>query len=172
MLISEGYREQNRALHKSRPDYGTTARHHVEQVRSLAQSLGARTILDYGCGKALLSERIKGVVNYDPCIPEYSERPSFDYGRSRADLLVSIDVLEHIEPDCLDDVLSDMAGLMKIGYLTIAQFPAKKVLPDGRNAHLIVEDYRWWLPKLWEYFDIMSFMDAASFVVLVRPTHA
>jgi len=31
---------------------------------------------------------------------------------------------------------------------------AVKVLPDGRNAQLIQEDFRFWLPKLWTRFDI------------------
>ena len=29
-------------------------------------------------------------------------------------------------------------------YHLIACSPAKLILPDGRNAHLIVEDDRWW----------------------------
>jgi hypothetical protein len=30
----------------------------------------------------------------------------------------------------------------------IATPPAEKILPDGRNAHLIQEPITWWMPKL------------------------
>jgi hypothetical protein len=69
-----------------------------------------------------------------------------------------VDVLEHIEPDCLDDVLDDLKRVTKgIGFFTVACGPAAKVLPDGRNAHLIQEPPEWWLPKLLERFDLYTF---------------
>ena len=34
------------------------------------------------------------------------------------------------------------------GWFRIACYPAKKQLPDGRNAHLIVEKPEWWREQL------------------------
>jgi hypothetical protein len=34
------------------------------------------------------------------------------------------------------------------GWFRIACYPAKKHLPDGRNAHLIVESPDWWRKQL------------------------
>jgi hypothetical protein len=34
---------------------------------------------------------------------------------------------------------------------------AVKVLPDGRNAHLIQRPASWWLPKLMERFELAAF---------------
>jgi hypothetical protein len=34
--------------------------------------------------------------------------------------------------------------------------PAKKTLSDGRNAHINQQPMQWWLPKLWERFDLHS----------------
>jgi len=64
-------------------------------------------------------------------------------------MLISTDVLEHIEPFFLDDVLKDIHNLFqKNAFLIIATSPAKKFLPDGRNAHLIVETPGWWKEKI------------------------
>ena len=64
-------------------------------------------------------------------------------------MLISTDVLEHIEPVFLDNVLKDIhETFSKIAFLIIATSPAKKFLPDGRNAHLIVETPGWWKDKL------------------------
>jgi 2-polyprenyl-3-methyl-5-hydroxy-6-metoxy-1,4-benzoquinol methylase len=61
------------------------------------------------------------------------------------DIVACTDVLEHIEPDCLDDVLKDIRRCTKkVAFLLIATRPAIKVLADGRNAHLIQQPYTWW----------------------------
>ena len=57
MLITEDYREQNRQLHADRADYGTSGRAWAPQVRPLAD-WGRKAILDFGCGKATLSQRL------------------------------------------------------------------------------------------------------------------
>lgn len=116
--------------------------------RQYIESLGFTDILDYGCGKGKLGLGRK----YDPAIPEFFADPE------PADLLVSTDVLEHIEPDLLDNVLIHMKSKMKKqGFLTIGCSPAAKKLPDGRNAHLIVQSPDWWIEKLKEHFTILSY---------------
>ena len=65
------------------------------------------------------------------------------------------DVLEHVEPEYLQDVLADIKRCMKrAGLLVISTIPAKKTLPDGRNAHLIVESPLWWGSVLSQHFII------------------
>lgn len=146
MLISEPYREMNRQLHQSRPDYGANARRWAPEVRVLVEQLSIGTILDYGCGKASLwegFERPSGWQNYDPAIPDFADAPR------PADLVLSLDVLEHIEPEHLMAVLDDMAQCTQIAVLVFtATVPAKKSLPDGRNAHLIQQPIEWWAPQL------------------------
>ena len=150
MLITENYRQLNETLHNESPSFGTTAILYADNVRETCISLETQDVLDYGCGKAKLAELTPWPIqSYDPCIPKYSERPR------PADLLVSIDVLEHIEPELLENVLQDMKGLAKRAvYLTVALNPAKKTLPDGRNAHLIVKEPIWWLNRLCDYFTV------------------
>lgn len=103
-------------------------------------------ILDYGCGKSTLQQQLPfKIQQYDPAVPKYSTLPD------PADIVVCTDVLEHIEPDNLGNVLLHIHSLAKkAAFLVIATRPAKKILEDGRNAHLIVKDMVWWLGALKE----------------------
>jgi len=164
-LISEDYRSLNEELHDSNPSYGTSGKRHANSIRELAMMMGTRDILDYGCGKSTLQENLPFLIKqYDPARPKYSEKPE------PAEIVVCTDVLEHIEPENLDDVLDDLKRVTKtVGYFTVATRPAVKTLSDGRNAHLIIEDYKWWLPKLWERFNITQFqeMEGKEFLIIV-----
>jgi hypothetical protein len=144
MLISSQYRELNKRLHDDRADYGTSGKRYVPVVERLMAKYGTRDVLDYGCGKRTLEKALGFEIhNYDPCIDGLDAPPQ------PHDLVVSTDVLEHIEPGCLDAVLADIRRCTrKAAYLVIATRPAVKVLPDGRNAHLILESHEWWAERL------------------------
>jgi NADPH:quinone reductase-like Zn-dependent oxidoreductase len=152
MLITESYRQQNAELHKS-PKYGRQGAKWSFHVVDLAKRYDCKNILDYGCGKGLLKKSIEywDVREYDPAIPgkELAER---------SDLVICTDVLEHIEPDLLDNVLKHLSNMTgKILFVCIATKLAKNhILPDGRNPHLSLHDANWWQAKLEEYFNIMS----------------
>lgn len=153
MLITPEYKQLQKDFHETRPDYGTSAARHIEFVQHLANTLKTRDILDYGCGKAMLQKGIPfPIQNYDPAMPEYAKRPV------AAEIVVCTDVLEHIELVCLDDVLADLVGLTRqLLFINVACRPAKKFLPDGRNAHLIQESPTWWMQKLLPLMDLTSF---------------
>lgn len=109
------------------------------------------SLIDYGCSRGALIEKIKTdfpsiqvVDGYDPGVAKFEQKPVRQY-----DMLVSTDVIEHIEPEFLDTTLSYIESLYKkTAWIIIACYPAKKFLPDGRNAHLIVESPDWWLDKI------------------------
>lgn len=64
-------------------------------------------------------------------------------------------MLEHIEPPLLDNVLAELQRIVsKIGFFTVHTGAAVKVLPDGRNAHLIQEPSSWWLKRLTDSFEV------------------
>ena len=70
------------------------------------------------------------------------------------DCVFSVDVLEHIEPDCIISVLTNINQLStKYIWLRIDTLPARKRLPDGRNAHLIIEQPPYWLDIIEKYID-------------------
>ncbi|MDR9419449.1 methyltransferase domain-containing protein [Gracilimonas sp.] len=158
-LISDEYKEQNRLLHESKTKFGQRGHRHLNQVRKLYKEYKCSSIIDYGCGKADLSKacRVK-VQNYDPGIPEYDIDPD------SADLVVCTDVLEHIEPELLDNVLSHLQELtLKVGWFVIAtRYDRSKTLPDGSNPHRVVKPGKWWKAKLSNYFTIEQFLDGGG----------
>ena len=115
-------------------------------------------LLDYGCGhnlslqKNLRPQKEFSYQAYDPGVPEFAEEPD------TSQMVVCIDVLEHIEPECLEEVLDHLEMLTEqVLFATVHTGPAGKVLPDGRNAHLIQKPSEWWLPKFMERFQLHGF---------------
>jgi uncharacterized Rossmann fold enzyme len=149
-LITREYADLNRRLHHDNLAYGVGGGKHVEMVLKLATTIETKSVLDYGCGKGYLAKAIPFPIwEYDPAIPGKEESPR------PADLVVSTDVLEHIEPDKLRLVLDDLRRVTKrVGYFVIHTGPAQKTLADGRNAHLIQRDAKWWGHKLSKFFKV------------------
>jgi len=169
-LISDSYRDMQRNLHEN-PSYGMASLEYAPLVAEVMGKLQIFNLLDYGAGKGRLGLELRrlmpfppDIAHYDPAIPEWSAVPP------PRDLVVCIDVLEHIEPDLLDNVLDHLAGLTRrYGLFTVHCGPAKKVLPDGRNAHLIQQDERWWLPRLLQRFRLLTYnRNATGFWVVVE----
>lgn len=72
-------------------------------------------------------------------------------------MVCCIDVLEHIEPEYLETVLDELCRLTEgIAFLSIDTGPAVKTLSDGRNAHLIQQPMNWWLPKIWDRWELQT----------------
>ena len=130
------------------PRYGAACMKFMQQINKVVDDHRPATILDYGAGKRLLRKAIKSfdaeLYEYDPGIPEIATAPIGVF-----DMVVCIDVLEHVEPECLADVLADIrAKTGTVAFLTIHTGPAGKFLPDGRNAHLIQQPVYWWLEQI------------------------
>lgn len=116
-------------------------------VRSQSTSL-----IDYGCGNVDIDKAIKlatkrfhglTIQSYDPGIPGREVLPC------PADALMCVDVLEHVEPDRIWNVLRHISSLFrKAALIVIATRPAEKRLPDDRNAHLIIDSAEWWHRQL------------------------
>jgi hypothetical protein len=157
-LISDGYRDQQKYLHET-TEYGTMAQHYGPLVSQIVEKLQITHLLDYGCGRRmglLKSLKCAGKLTYQGYDPgagleELATAPI------PAQMVCCIDVLEHIEPEYLENVLDHLALLTEVvALVTVHTGPAMKVLPDGRNAHLTQQPMQWWLPKLWDRFDIQT----------------
>lgn len=154
MLISPEYAAQQQYLHEHTL-YGTASKKYAPLVTQIIDRLELDHVLDYGCGakmnlmRAMTPRRPVRYQGYDPGVPDLADAPI------PAQMLACIDVLEHIEPEYLDNVLDHIASLTEaVAFITIHTGPAMKVLPDGRNAHLIQQPMQWWLPKLWDRLDL------------------
>lgn len=132
-------------------------RHQSAVGRLIAQS-GASTILDYGAGKAGAYHNVPGApescaVKWMPAWGESVRITLFDPGyvpyatlpEGRFDGVISTDVLEHLAEQDVPWVLQEMfARARGFVYASIANYPARKILPNGENAHTCQKPMRWW----------------------------
>lgn len=148
--ISDVYRDLNTRLHREREGYGASGKRWSKEVLKLSEELSTKDILDYGCGKSSLADMLDFPISqYDPCVVEYSKHPV------PADIVVCTDVLEHIEPEFIDNVLDDLKNLtIKSGFFCIGLGLSKKKLADGRNANLLVKPIEWWREELEKRFTL------------------
>lgn len=157
MRITPEYLAMNQEMHRTKPSYGTSGAAWVKTVNTLAAGYQCESIIDYGCGKAMLSQYLRRVCpikvqNYDPAVPEFAARPH------SADLVVCTDVMEHVEPLCTDSVLLDIREMMnKVAFFNISTRPAVKHLPDGRNAHINLRAPYEWFDIMRIHFNIVRF---------------
>ena len=168
MLISETYRELNAQLHETHR-YGARGDKWADKVVDLVGAYDAKSVLDYGCGKGALKAAIEpqisaSVAEYDPAIPGKETLPV------PADLVVCTDVLEHIEPECLSDVVSHLKELtQKVLFLAVSTRLAVKTLADGRNAHLIVQPAQEWRLLLADGMEVIEWtVRGDEFIALLR----
>lgn len=159
-LITDYMIQMNSELHSRDQNYGESVgqSESVGKLSLLAGQIAKKyegaTLLDYGCGKGFLFGLMPQIVGlkmcgYDPCVNTYSQRPE------PADIVSCIDVLEHVEPDCLENVLNDLQALTKkVCFLQVSVLPASKSYSDGQNTHLIIQPWDWWYPKLKKRFNI------------------
>lgn len=146
-MISDTYKKQLRQIHEELP-FGKRNKF-PKDLQRFVESINPRSILDFGCGKGRLVERLKEtypaieVSGYDPGNKEFDVPLDNIY----VDLLISSDVLEHVEPQYIDQTLEFLSQRSQYIYHLIALSPAKLILPDGRNAHLILESKEWWRDK-------------------------
>lgn len=158
-LISKEYKILNSKLHRDSDEYGNRNNFLCNQLPTsiaiINKLFKCNSVLDYGCGKGMIVRALQSklakhsitVQGYDPCVKAYETPPN------PADILISTDVLEHIEPDKIDVVLDHIGDLtLRSCYLIIDLLPAVKNLPDGRNAHIMLETSGWWLDRLSKIF--------------------
>lgn len=148
--LIEQYQQLHAESHKHFRGY--TTKLIAAEVDRLVKETGAKTLLDYGCGKGFqyserqYHERWGGILPtlYDPGVPEYSEKP-----KQQFDGVLCCDVMEHIPEEEVSTVLADIFRYAKkFVALQIFIGPSKKLLPDGRNAHLTQQPPVWWRERI------------------------
>jgi hypothetical protein len=109
------------------------------------------SVLDYGAGKGLLGDFIRKElsrelhwINYDPGVPAYDKVPEGQF-----DLVVTSDVLEHVEPPLLKETIQRIADRAKLVMVHDVPCTATgKIFSEGpykgQDMHLTVESPKWW----------------------------
>lgn len=121
------------------------------KLRKSERSKRWSTLLDYGCGKGGTAKWLRSLIKqpieidlYDPGNLQYANTPL----RDSYDCVYSCDVFEHIERQDIDGVIEQCQGLADHNLHIIDMTPAKKTLPDGRNAHVLLLDTHEWIELL------------------------
>lgn len=153
-IVDKNYQDQLQRMHE-KGKFGN-GRKAYRIVRDFFEEYKPTSVLDFGCGKGGLIETITElhpgtvVAGYDPGTPAFAKMPEQTF-----DAVVSTDALEHIEPTHLAETLKLIGTkIERCGFFRIACYPAKKKLPDGRNAHLIVEDPDWWREQILKHMNV------------------
>ena len=173
-LISKPYRRELLALHEAPRGFGGKGHKWADLVANLRREYRAREVLDYGCGRNALCEELRvrkiKTRSYDPGVKRFARFPK------PSDFVVCTDCLEHIEPGHVDAVLGHIAAVMKrLGLFVISLVEGRKLLSDGRDAHISLHPREWWLAKLSERFEIIQTLDEPDMrpekhlVVIVAP---
>jgi hypothetical protein len=145
-------------------NYGKSGHEHAPRVFMAAtqvlRKVGQCRVLDYGAGKGVLQKAIlqafpevPGITyhEYDPCVPGIDTPPG------KAEVVFCGDVMEHIEPECVETVLRHIRDLtQQVAIFVISLRPAGKTLPDGRNAHISIHGADWWKSYLKKFFIVVE----------------
>ena len=142
---------------------GQSLEPHLISIAELCRTTGAKTVLDYGSGKGSRyamrdltlpnGETVQSVQAYwgvdaitcfDPAYPAFSTLPEGMF-----DGVVCTDVLEHVPEQDVDWILAEIFGYARLFvFAVVASYPAKKVLPNGENAHCTVKSAEWWRERV------------------------
>ena len=154
--IGGSYAEQMRKEHDG-SKWGTTGWKYSGDlvVREIMNRPYVKTILDFGCGKGTMKEYIQNALpdrdlvisEYDPGIPGKDTLPGGQF-----DMVITSDVLEHVEPHLLDNVIRQLEEYTRwVLFNDIACFPTFKTFGEGpyigQDLHLTVEKPDWWREK-------------------------
>lgn len=171
---TEEYRLLQEQMHED-GNYGVVGAKSFEVVSRMLIGLYAQirrpvTMIDYGSGPGLLKDALDkalkcaDVLNYDPFHPRWREMPE----PGMADVVTCMDVMEHVEEECVDNVIDWIADRSRYGAIfKIDLGPAIKNLPDGRNAHITLKSDAWWRQRLSRRFHVTEATKAGSGLLVI-----
>lgn len=151
------------ALHSKDTFAGYSLIKWIKIIQEIIVKNKVLSIIDYGCGKANLYNpsvqksviyknkkhffkdirefwNIDDVFLYDPAVKQYEKYPL-----EKKDLVICVDVLEHIPPQDTINFLNDIFLLAnKAVFIVVELTPSKKQLSDGRSVHTNLKSKEDW----------------------------
>lgn len=158
--MTEELIEQYKQLHNEDPKAfsGTSTLQYAVYIGTKINRLRKKNynltqLLDYGCGQAIQYRTCNldklwdvKVDLYDPGVERYKTKPLIT---EKYNIVLCSDVLEHLEEKEIDDMMIELNSYAThFVFVSIALFPARRNLPDGRNAHTCLKPQGWWISKV------------------------
>ena len=133
-------------------------------IKRLIKQTGAKTVLDYGCGKGQqyrgyrIRDDAEGIEYadiksywgvdhvqcYDPGYAPFTQLPT-----GKFDGVICTDVLEHCPEEDIPWILVELFSYSsRFVFANVACFPASKRLPSGGNAHCTIRPIKWWQDEI------------------------
>jgi len=126
---------------------GYSLKENLSFIDNIIKTNNINSIIDYGCGKAMaykdypFEKKKIDIFLYDPYFLKYRKLP-----KKKFELLICTDVMEHIQKNEIENTLIKMNNYSsKNLYFSICTRPAKKILPDGQNAHVTLMSKNEWM---------------------------
>ncbi len=135
MLITPEYKQTLLDIHATTIFGDTAGKYAGDSIVSLLKANPEiQTILDYGCGVGTLKQWVedKGITDkdwtlYDPGVAEFQQVPT-----GKFDLVITTDVLEHVEEIMLNNVLKHLRSMTgKFLYNEIACYFCRDSFRSG-----------------------------------------
>lgn len=173
MNLKRNYEKLYQTFHHENPKQfsGKFNAHQIRQIATLVDWAKPERLIDYGSGKGYqyLEKRAHeawgGLLPhcYDVGVIQLGKRPSGKFNG-----LICTDVMEHIDPEDVDEVLNDAFSFLAdhgstFAYFHISTRPAGKTFENGENVHLCVRPSTWWDRKLDRFYTRADLMIRATY---------
>lgn len=138
-----------------RKGYGHT-NHGKVAVPMVATKMATQSVLDVGCGgnefkKEVLklnpAIRVVGVDFACPFADVIAPADRLPFGDKEFDVLTAFDMLEHILPEQVDDILNEFARVSHRFMFSISYVPSINTF-QGENLHPCVHAENWWIMQI------------------------
>ena len=167
-MHKEGYGKKDGGfIEKDKSFNGISTIPYAPIIKKIIDKNNFTNLLDYGCGKAEFYDNEFTLDNakypsfrkywgididlYDPCYDKYSTLNQ----DKKYDIVICIDVLEHIPQEDISSVLNLISNVSnKYILLNVACYSAQALLPNGENAHITIKEPKWWYDKIIEIIKI------------------
>jgi len=143
------------ALGRERPQYGGT--NHGRHAYAAVIAWQPRFVVDFGCGDNAFVRELRrrgidglGVDFANDGADINAAMHCVPLAGGLADVVTSFDALEHLLPDDVDPVLSEMRRVGRPSghfILSISTRPSR-ITVDGQNLHPTVRPIEWWIDRI------------------------
>lgn len=141
---------------------------HGCEALPLIERLAPRSVIDIGCAGGvfprLLHERgIRPVTGVDFVLPDtvapapglsFVEAPAHATGLETVDMVTSFDMLEHLLPEEVDEVLREFRRLARRWVLVSICYRPSRRTAMGEGLHMTVRSEKWWMARLQAAFGV------------------